>query len=354
LGCVVDPNPSHEPRLGRSDWRPDVLDGYEATTLVLGERTRVVGEPVDTEMVATLVRRSPDRPAAVAALRRAVLYLHGWNDYFFQTHLADELAASGFDFYALDLRRFGRSLRAGHLPGFIADLDDYGDELAWAADLIGADHDELVLMGHSTGGLIAALWAAQYPDRVQALVLNSPWLDLQGSAMMRAIGSPVIDAVGSSRPTSVLRLPDLGFYPRSLHVSFGAEWDYDLAWKSTPGPPIRAGWLRAVRLGHQRVAGGLQLPMPALVLASAASDFARRWHEGLRQVDTVLDVEQIAQRATRLGRHVTIVRIDQGLHDLVLSPPAVRERVFAELARWLTAYASAPRDPLVKAHRHGG
>ena len=56
-----------------------------------------------------------------------MLYLHGWNDYFFQTHLADYLTELGLDFYALDLRRYGRSLRRGQLRGFITDLDDYGE-----------------------------------------------------------------------------------------------------------------------------------------------------------------------------------------------------------------------------------
>ena len=80
--------------------------------------------------------------------------------------------------------------------------------------------EQLVLMGHSTGGLIGALWAAAHPDRVAALVLNSPWLDLQGSAMVRAIGTPVVDAVGRQPPTSVIRLPDLGFYARTLHPTW--------------------------------------------------------------------------------------------------------------------------------------
>ena len=150
-----------------------------------------------------------------------MLYLHGWNDYFFQTHLADHLADLGFDFYALDLRRYGRSLRRGHLRGFITDLDDYALELDAAADLIAEDHDQLLLMGHSTGGLIAALWASQHSDRISGLVLNSPWLDLQGSALVRTLGTPVIDAIGTRAPTSVLRLPDLGFYPRTLHSSPG-------------------------------------------------------------------------------------------------------------------------------------
>ncbi|MFP5283341.1 MAG: alpha/beta hydrolase [Actinomycetes bacterium] len=332
-----------------SSWRPDLLPGFEAIDLPLDPAACAPGEPEDVELVATLVRRRPTGQS-----RRAVLYLHGWNDYFFQTHLAGEMTALGFDFHALDLRRYGRSLRPGLLPGFVADLDDYSAELDAAADLIAADHDTLVLMGHSTGGLVAALWASRRPERVSALILNSPWLDLQGSALMRALGTPVIEAVGTRSPTSVIRLPEVGHYARSLHTSFGAEWDYDLALKASPGPPIRAGWLRAIRLGHARVAAGLGLPMPVLVLASAGTEFARRWHEGLREVDTVLDVEQIADRAAKLGRHVTIVRITAGLHDLVLSAPPVRAQVFAEIARWTTAYAAAPANESERVHRPGG
>ena len=87
---------------------------------------------------------------------------------------------------------------------------------------------------------------------------------LQGSAIVRTLGTPVIDRLGSRAPTSVIRLPDLGFNARALHISLGGEWDYDLELKSTPGPPIRAGWLRAILLGHQRVAGGLADRCPDL------------------------------------------------------------------------------------------
>ena len=95
----------------------DFLDGYESLEIPLPDAARAPGEPEEVEMVATLVRRAGRRESA-----HAVLYLHGWNDYFFQTHLADVLSAAGFAFYALDLRRYGRSLRRGQLRGFIADL----------------------------------------------------------------------------------------------------------------------------------------------------------------------------------------------------------------------------------------
>jgi alpha-beta hydrolase superfamily lysophospholipase len=318
-------------------WHPDFLDGYEVTDLPLPGVSPAPGEPEDVELVATLVRRLPANQA-----RTAVLYVHGWNDYFFQTHLADHLTDLGFDFYAVDLRRYGRSLRRGHFNGFITDLDDYALELDAAADVIAEDHDELLLMGHSTGGLITALWASSNHDRISGLVLNSPWLDLQGSAIVRTLGTPVIDALGSRSPTSVLRLPpDVSHYSRTVHASLEGEWEYDMALKLTPGPPIRAGWLRAILLGHQRVAAGLTIGVPVLVLASTATDFSRKWHEGLRTVDVVVDVEQIAARAVKLGPHVTIVRIAEGMHDLVLSPAHVRKVVLDEIGRFTEGYVKS-------------
>jgi len=314
-------------------WSPDFLGGYETTELALPGAEPAPGEPDDVDLVATLIRKSGPRMGS-----RAVLYIHGWNDYFFQAHVADYLTDLGYDFYALELRRYGRSIRPGQLRGFIANLDDYSLELDAAADLIAADHDRLMLMGHSTGGLIAALWAARNADRLEGMILNSPWLDLQGSAIVRALGAPVIDVLGSRAPTSIIRVPDLGFTARSLHISLGGEWDYDLTLKSRPSPPIRTGWLRAVLLGHQRVAAGLGIGVPILVLASARTEFARRWHEGLRVVDSVLDVEQTAARAVRLGPHVTVVRIPDGLHDLTLSAAHVREQALDEIGRFVKAY----------------
>ena len=79
-------------------------------------------------------------------------------------------------------------------------------------------------------------------------------------------------------------------------------------------------------------------------MASTSSEFSRRWHEGLRTVDVVLDVEQIVARAVRLGPHVTVVRIAEGMHDLVLSAPNVRKVVLDEIGRFADAYVkSAPR-----------
>ena len=58
-----------------------------------------------------------------------MLYVHGFTDYFFQTELADFLAARGLPFYALDLRKCGRARRPGQTAHYVSDLALYDAEL---------------------------------------------------------------------------------------------------------------------------------------------------------------------------------------------------------------------------------
>jgi alpha-beta hydrolase superfamily lysophospholipase len=83
---------------------------------------------------------------------------------------------------------------------------------------------------------------------------------------------------------------------------------------------------------------GLDIRCPVLVMCSTGSRFPRSWNEEAQRFDTVLDADQIARWSPKLGRHVTLLRIEGGMHDLVLSAKPVRERVYAETARWLDAY----------------
>lgn len=315
-----------------SGWRPDILgDGYEALTLELEDDE-------EGPVVATLVRYLPDpelRPA------RAVLYLHGWNDYFFQTELAEFWHGLGAAFYALDLRKYGRSLREHQSPNYVEDLAEYDEDLEAAAAQIHAElgqHARVLLMGHSAGGLVAALWARRRPDEVSGLVLNTPWLELTGSTILRTLSMPLVHGLARSQPKAPLITVDPGFYARSLLARHGGEWEYDETLRPTPFFPIRPGWIQAILNGHAAVARGLDLPMPILMGASDRTVIQPRWREDMRTSDTVLDVDLLARRAVLLGPVVTVVRIADGLHDLTLSVPPARARFYAEITRWCTAY----------------
>ncbi|MDO5700217.1 MAG: alpha/beta hydrolase [Bowdeniella nasicola] len=318
-------------------WGADLLGpGFVARTLPLADDD-------EGSCCATLVRHEPvhdplAHPETPASPHVIVLYLHGWNDYFYHPHLAREIARAGGLTYALDLRKYGRSLRPHHTRGFITDLTTYDEDIHEALRVIREEHGygiDVVLMGHSTGGLTAALWADRHPGALRALVLNTPWLALQGSPLLKLVTQPVAEAVARRNPHRIFPLPDNGFYFRTIEE---LGWDFNDEWRTYPSAPVRAGWLSAILAGHTRVQEGLAITCPVLVMTSTRTDFSLRWDETLLGADTVLDVDAIARASLGLGPLVTLARFEGAIHDVFLSRESVRTEVFAELRRWLGAY----------------
>jgi alpha-beta hydrolase superfamily lysophospholipase len=313
---------------------------YERHTIDLGSDD-------EGPVVATLVRRRAETPT-----RRAVLYVHGFVDYFFQTHLADFFAERGWDFYALDLRKYGRSLLPHQTPNFARSLTDYFPELDESARIIREDdgHDQLLVIGHSTGGLIASLWAhsRQGQGLIDGLFLNSPFFDFNVPWAMRRPLMSALTAFAGRTPYRILPMSTLGLYGESLHSEHRGEWTYDLAWKPVLGFPVRFGWLQAIQRGQQRLRRGLSINAPILVACSSRTFRGRGWTEDARLTDSVLDVEHIVRWAPKLGPRVTIARFDGGLHDLTLSGKDVRADVFRELGRWVDAFLPPPGTPEIE------
>lgn len=306
-----------------------------------------LGSDDEGPVVATLVRRRSATPS-----RRAVLYVHGYVDYFFQTHLADFFIERGWDFYAIDLRKYGRSLRDHQTPNFCRSLTDYFPELDEAAQIIREQdgHDQMLVAGHSTGGLIISLWAHTRGGRgiVDGLFLNSPFFDFNASWLMRRPVAAAVGGVSRRYPYRIVPLSTLGLYGQSIHRDHRGEWTYELAWKPVQGFPIRAAWLEAIRRGQRRLRTGLAIDAPVLVACSTRTFRGKDWTEDVRVTDSVLDVEHIVRWAPRLGPRVTIVRFDGGMHDLTLSGKEVRAEVFRELGRWVDAFVPPRGTPEVE------
>ena len=183
------------------------------------------------------------------------------------------------------------------------------------------------------------------------MFLNSPWLDLQGPAAVRLLGTPVINRLGKAQPMRVIPRSVSGFYTRSLHRDHEGEWDFNLLWKPVESFTVHAGWLRAIRKGHAALHAGLDVQAPVLVLSSGTSghpDPAGAVDELVHGSDIVLDVAQIRRWSTAIGPHVTYAAIEGAKHDVVLSAPTVRAKAYDEIDRWLKAYVE---DPPPKAAR---
>lgn len=323
---------------GQPEWQPDVLPGYWQQTIALGPDPDGEGD-----LVATVVRRG--QPGQVA---QAVLVIHGYTDYFFHTELADQFAARGFAFYAIDLHKCGRSRRPGQTPHFTTDLASYYGELRRALQLIATDTAgaRVCLYGHSAGGLIATLLSDQLrrdnslgTHRVTGLILNSPFFDLHGPAVLRSAPvSGTLRALARFRKLTVIRQPTEGGYGTSLHRDHGGEFDYNLDWKPLGGFPVTVGWINAIRQGQRRLHRGLDVGVPNLILRSDHTVAETTTPAGMERGDAVLDVRQIARWAGCVGNRSTIVPVTDAKHDVFLSLPAPRAVAFAELNHWLDGY----------------
>lgn len=326
------------------EWKPDILGvPFEQATLALGEDH-------EGEVVATLVR-SLAAPATwwrtLSGDRRSltdidVLYVHGWSDYFFQRRLAKFWTDRGANFYALDLRKYGRSLRPGQTPGYVTDIGTYDEDIAAALHAMGYSTERarlgrrLVLFGHSTGGLTLSLWASRHPKIASAVILNSPWLELQITGITRQAIAAFLQLTARVRPMDVGPQLDLGFYSRAQsEVADEADpTDICLDWRPEKTMPVHAGWLNAIVAAQSAVHAGLKIDVPVFVMLSQRSWIGVRWSEEATRADTVLIVDDIARASLKLGPSVTVERIDGALHDVFLSAREPRADAYRRLGRW--------------------
>lgn len=308
-------------------------------------RPDVLGEPwVSRVLPVTPSRRAPgadhavlvhQRQAQERGLPRAVVYLPGFVDYFFQAEHAQAWIDAGVEFYGLDMRSQGRASHGVRLED-VRDLTVRHEEIARAVEIArGAGAQHVTLLGHSTGGLQAAIFTADNPG-VDALVLNSPWFDFTQPAHTQTVArvaSSLLRRVAPRFPLSSLS-PE---YPRSIHLSTGGEFDFDTAFKVLDNFPARAGFVASVIALQRRIRErGLAIDVPVLVATSGRFG-DKRLAADLAEADCVLNPADMERLAPRLGSKVEVRAFPGGLHDLAVSRRPVRDDYTTAVIAWAVA-----------------
>ncbi|MBD3689816.1 alpha/beta hydrolase [Nanchangia anserum] len=336
-----------------AEWGPDILgDGFEA------RRLSVPGG----SGIATLIRHRPEGdPQAIPGTpqdrRWCALYVHGWNDYFFQRELARHVSAGGGAFYAIDLHHYGRSLQPDDMPGWCTALSDYAPDLHVALRAMSEDHPgcPIILIGHSTGGLLASLWATRNPGRVAGLWLTSPWLELQCGPGKRRLWHQAFHVASVLRQRLVLPLGTDQLYATSLrgwntldgpppakYIDAGYGMDPSLAgfdlidkWKSAEGSPVRAGWIYAITSAHTQLSRSAPLDIPVLLHASTTTHAGAsgEWTNDVLWSDAVLNADVLVAAGAMLANDIDIRRYRMR-HDPLTSFPDVRQAVWADFHAW--------------------
>lgn len=314
--------------LAVAQWMPDRLgDGYEM---------RYVEQPDD---YSGKVRSTIVRKRSACGGHRGVLYVHGFNDYFFQKEMGDRFVDSCYNFYAVDLRKYGRSLMEGQKAFQVRDMHEYFADIDSAVMCMKRDGiDEIVLVGHSTGGLTTSLYMNENPPaEIKVLVLNSPFLDWNQSKFQERILIPAVDCIGGVLPGIAISQGDSQAYSESLLKEYGGEWEFDTSLKLEVSPDVDTGWIRAIDMAQAIIQNDPFIKVPVLLMHSDRTAKAGDPREVYSSSDAVLDVEDISRYGKRLGPLVTEITVKGGLHDLVLSKPEVRNALYDYMFGWLDA-----------------
>lgn len=313
-------------------WGPDVLDGYES-------RFVNMGEAFDGPVRSCVIRLKAERPS-----KKAFLYVHGFNDYFFQDDWGRQFVDSGYNFYAVDLRRYGRSRLPWQYPYNVRDQKEYFADIDSALNIIRRDgNTDITLGGHSTGGLTVAYYAACRGARigVDRVVTDSPFLAWNFNAFTRNFAAPLIGALSHISPNSDIKQGHCDGYAYSLLKEFDGEWSYNTDWKMIYSPPVKWSWIGAID-GAQKdlMRRKSHITVPILIMTSSRKIEGCNYTPEFKTGDAVLDPAMIRARGEKLGepaRRVVCV-IDSGIHDLILSPLPARDKARDEIFRFIRRY----------------
>lgn len=325
-----------------------VLDGYEAVQLPPAP------EEPGCRNAAMLRRRS------ARTSKRAVLYLHCLADSFVPEDLASWYTERGFDFYVADLRPQAQLDQPAAGRRGAADLSEcFGALDAMSAYLRDSEAiDTVVVSAHAAGALIAALWcdARRQGGPADALILASPAFGsgsrqrmfgrlrkgsrtseagLPGKTVSDGEASPAGQTAPDGHATPAGQTTPATSASHAPAAPAGQAGEADTAWAD--GGRLLAGAQRQLRRG-------LDIACPVLVMCTAADWEAPE--DGPRRKR--LKRQGGGHGTTRLGPHVTWLRIDEGLTGPLPPGGAESRPFFRELGRWLGAYLSGQfRDQLL-------
>ncbi len=253
----------------------------------------------------------PESPRGVVAL------VHGYAEHSSRYEpVAVHLARSGYAAHTFDLRGHGRSEGK---RCFVRAFDDHLNDLSILLERTRHRWPDApaFLLGHSMGGLIAALFSFGRSSQLSGMILSAP------SVMLGSDFSPLKIRTLSLLGRMLPRLPSARFPSGSISRDPEVVESYRtdaLVFQGRVPARTASEIVRAIR----RVQAGMErIDLPLLVMHGGG--------------DLVADVEGSRQLHARARSQDKSFKIYDGFYHEIMNEPE-RERVLADITAWLDAH----------------
>lgn len=297
------------------------------------EHTLTLDDDYEGKVIATFIQSNRNIKG-----QASILYIHGFNDYFFHPHLAESFNEQGYNFYAIDLRKYGRSLLPHQHPNYCKNIDEYYEEIDQSLLKINTENNnDIIILGHSTGGLIASMYAnyGKQKHLISSMVLNSPFFEFNVSKIEKVLTYYFSRIISIINPYAKKNKPLSALYNQSLLSSHYGEWDFNLKWKPEHGFPAYFKWVLAIYNAQNKIKTESDIKIPILVMHSQKSERPKVWNSDILGMDIVLNIKHIKEIGNKLGKKVTFLTVENAIHDIFLSKKEVREKAFTDMINWL-------------------
>ena len=252
------------------------------------------------------------------ARRGTVVYLPGNNDYFYQRRFGDTLAAAGYSLLAISFPNHGFASNVDH-PYFSTFTDTVVPfsclDAVRTHYATGPLH---ALVGHSTGALLAALYAHARPGVVHRLVMHSPFVAWNLNPALHWLLHRIVSPVAHLLPTT-----NIQFATGSPNTASMLEWNrapFNPSFKHLLVPPVYSHWVRTVDEGHGSIPG-LSIDCPVYVFSAAASYAPGTWDT---QSDIVLNHRDMLLQCIQLASdRVSVHQVPGAGHTLEMADLAI-------------------------------
>lgn len=242
--------------------------------------------------------------------KKCIIWLPGRNDYFYHYHISSKL--HNYDLYALNYR---------NCHPLKCDLSDYIDDikkLFKEIDIIYEyfninSYDEVILYGHSTGGLICTLYQFESKNKISKIILNAPWFHYKFNTFDHYIFHYLYYYIIPCIPE--FDLIERSFNDNKYMTSLTEKFKIDKLFKKNYITPVISTWFRNIikyqnNIYHKKI--WLKYPTLALI-----SDHNAEF-KGAKKGDEILDINEHIKQLEKLGNN-KLVLIKDATHDVLCS-----------------------------------